>query len=208
MIKNSKNNLSTAKKCKLILVIVLILITSCFFTGCTKTLTQSEISEIIGTDKLPTETIHGSFAIDSSSLKEVVGDSDYVFIAEIKSYESTSYLSNDFPRTKYKIEVIKNIKGNLILNNSIELEKEGGIDKKHKKFIFYKDDTLPKVGECYLIIARCFVEGGDIVSGGQNSTFLISKTNYKDTETYKNVTEAYKNEITGDRTRYHSKYEI
>lgn len=190
------------------LVFCLILTLMLCFTGCSSALSDEEIAEYIGTTKYPTETYRVSYSIDVTDLREVVGDSDYVIIAEVKSYVATTYSVTGIPLTEYTIQVIENVKGELDSSKEINLIKEGGINEKNTAFVVYEGDLLPQIGKTY-IFCLYGQSSGAIRACGQNYTLAIEDTsNYKNEINYLNILNAYNNEIVSERTRYSSKYEV
>ncbi|MDR2408753.1 MAG: hypothetical protein LBE13_11665 [Bacteroidales bacterium] len=176
--------------------------------SCGNKLSAEEITEILGTNYLPTEYVITEYALDMTDLKQVVGDADYVFVCKTKGYLSTEYNSDDIPTTRYTIEVIENIKGELKAGEDIVLRKAGGIKKNHKSFYLYSDDSLPKVNH-YYIVSVYGQPSGDILACGENTNIaLASIENYKTDINYTNILEAYENEIVSNRTRYKSKYDV
>jgi hypothetical protein len=178
------------------------------FAGCSSSLSKEEIIEYIGTNNYPIETCRVTYSIDVTNLKEVVGDSDYVIVAEVKDYISTTYSSTDFPITHYSIKVIENIKGSLDTSCEIELIKEGGLSEKNDKFITYENDFLPQIGQTYIFCLYGQSSGG-IRACGEGSVIKFENIlDYKNSQTYLDILDAYDNEIVSNRTRYQSKYEV
>lgn len=195
-------------KKRIVSLIVLFLTILIIFSGCTKPLSKEKMIELLGTDKIPTKEMHVFYTFDMTILANVVGDVDYVFVALVKDYIKTEYIGDDYPRTYYLIDVIENIKGELIKDNSIELIKSGGIDKKGKTFYVYEDDYLPKINE-YYIFSVYAQPNGDILSSGINTGIFIEKReNYKNDAEYSKIITAYENQNITNRQRFISKYDV
>lgn len=178
------------------------------FSGCSSTLSDEEIAKYIGTADYPTEIYRVSYSIDVTDLREVVGDSDYVIVAQVNDYIDTSYSATGFPLTQYSIRVLENIKGQLNSTEEISLIKEGGINENHSAFAVYEDDFLPQLGKTY-IFCLYGQSSGAIRACGQNYTLRIeNSSDYKNEKNYLDILDAYKNEIVSERTRYHSRYEV
>lgn len=178
------------------------------FSGCSSGLTQEEIAEYIGTNKYPYDTYQVTYSIDVENLQEVVGDSDYVIVAEVTGYVETTYSASGFPLTEYSIQVVENIKGTLDTSREINLLKEGGLNEENSAFIVYENDFLPQVGGTY-IFCLYGQSSGAIRACGQNYTLKIENpSDYKNEENYINILSAYENEIVSSRTRYQSQYEV
>ncbi|MDR2945055.1 MAG: hypothetical protein LBU81_08295 [Methanosarcinales archaeon] len=77
--------------------------------------------------------IHLSYAVDVSNPYELVGDADYVFAAKVDKMVGNTY-NNPFvySHTNYMITVLDNIKGELVADESIPIEKSGGLGKDGK----------------------------------------------------------------------------
>lgn len=178
-------------------------------SGCSSSkLSKEEISQLIGSDGYPIETIGGTYSIDVTDLQQVVGDSDYVIVAEVKDYVDTSYSVTGLPLTEYSIKVVENIKGNLDMTTEISLIKEGGINEKQSAFIVYEDDFLPQIGKTY-IFCLYGQSSGAIRACGKNYTLKIeNSSDYKTEQNYLDILDAYENEIVSERTRYKSAYEV
>ena len=201
------------KKAKFLTVtaclICLIAVAFSCLAGCsTETLSREEIAALIGTDDFPVEKIDGSYSIDISDLRQVVGDSDYVVVAEVCDYESTSYSVTGTPLTQYSIQVIENIKGKLDTSIQLSLIKEGGINQDNDRFLVYSGDILPRVGGYYIFCIYGQSSGGIRVCGAGYTLSIYNEENYQEEENYKNIIDAYENEIVSDRTRYSSAYEV
>ncbi|MGB8452487.1 MAG: hypothetical protein WCD89_09150 [Anaerocolumna sp.] len=65
----------------------------------------------------------------------------------------TDYSSN-FPETRYNVKVINNIKGELPLDTTVQVDKEGGISEDSSCYILYGNDFLPEEGEYYIFNVR------------------------------------------------------
>ncbi len=178
-------------------------------TGCSSAkLSKEEISRLIGGDGTPIETIDGTYSVDVTDFKQVVGDSDYVIVAEVKDYVDTSYSVTGLPLTEYSVQVVENIKGKLDTTTEIDLIKEGGLNKKHSAFIVYENDFLPQIGKTY-IFCLYGQSSGAIRACGQNYTLKIeNSSDYQNERNYLDILDAYENEIVSERTRYKSQYEV
>ncbi len=173
-------------------------------------LEKSEIVELLGTDKLPTTTIHGEYAIDTTSYREVVGSADYVFVGYVKDYIDTKYdpENSESIETVYAIDVKDNIKGELTKESTISLSKSGGINKRGTSFVVYENDTLPRIGKYYIFLVYGQPDGG-ILCTGENSSIEIKRgEDFTNDEKYSQILKAHKNEVVSDRKRFISKYDI
>ncbi|KGL38156.1 hypothetical protein BMT55_09710 [Listeria newyorkensis] len=205
-------------------IITLFLISSSVLGACTNdTVKPSE------TDKIPTSYMHGSFVIDVDNPEATVGFSDYTFIGYVNKKTGTRYedaqtmeqengstKEASTPYTQYSVTVIENIKGELEQDKEISLEKAGGINEENTEYFLYEEDSLPSQGKYYIFTANAQDDGSLLVSG-PNSNVLIDDINTKNkaaaeeevvvTETAKEYTEAYENEIPYKRDRSKSDYE-
>ncbi|MBC1532036.1 cell surface protein [Listeria seeligeri] len=145
--------------------------------------------------KVPTYSIHADYTLDVDNPEEVVGDSDYVFVGKVKSETGTIY-KNEVPIEKedgtieyqgeafthYKIEVISNIKNELVTNEEISIEKQGGIREDGSAYDVFEEDQLPEVGKVYIFNAFTQDDGSLLVSGANSTISFDEKTNSIDTE--------------------------
>lgn len=185
-----------------LLIIVLFSLYSC------SNLTIEEEYELLISNKLPVDSVMATFIYDISSLENVVGYADYVFVGKVKEYKQTNTDTlSEIPETIYSVEVVENIKGNLSINNNIDLIKSGGLTKDYKHKVIFNKDILPKVNELY-IFSTFALENKEIKAEGENSTIKLENSeDYKNDTKYLNFIEAYQNQIVFDRQRYKSKYE-
>lgn len=133
-----------------------------------------------------------TYLVDVTSKEETVGDADYVFVAKVNSIEETDYrnpveLYDDEgklleivydPYTRYVINVLENIKGELAINEDLSIYKAGGIDQHQEYVIEFENDELPKVGDTYIFLAYV-QEDGSLLVCGENSSEEIEKENSK-----------------------------
>ena len=117
-------------------------------------------------DEITTSYLRGTFSIDYSDLNAVVGDADYVFVGTVASEEGTVYkdavtVETDDgktrevsgPYTNYTVNVTKNIKGNLVTDTAIPIQKSGGLSEDGSQYFVYEGDELPVVGNEYIFFA-------------------------------------------------------
>lgn len=162
---------------------------------------------------LPVTISQVLFLHNTSIPERTVGVSDYVFVAKINKILRTEYKNptevqvNLFkkktittPYTVYSIDVIENIKGNLITTESIEYMQYGGLDEDKKGYTFMRDTSLLNEGEYYILLAETFGGHGGIIEVTDSNRRiplgsdynLESKTIYDTINRYK---QAYQNEI-------------
>lgn len=122
---------------------------------------------------LPVYYSHAVYAFDTSTPEKAYGASKYVFIAKVNGILRTEYINPTEvevgigkteivydPVTVYSISVIKNIKGNLITSESIELKQHGGISKDNKSYTFVENSSLLNTGEYYMFLTGAEENGG------------------------------------------------
>lgn len=150
------------------MVFIVIFIFSVALTGCGgKTASGSEQSQ------RDTATIAASYIYDVRDMNARVGDSDYVFVANVvKKDASTETPEDGIPYTNYELQVLENIKGNLTVNETIPLKKEGGYLESEKITYVYEDDFLPEEGQLCVFLTRAG-EDGTLYASGENSTILL-----------------------------------
>ena len=118
----------------------------------------------------------GIYMYDTSTPERAVGISDYVFVAKIDGIARTEYrnpttvetgLSSSetrtTPYTVYNIEVVKNIKGELITSESIEYMQYGGINEDGETYTFMEGTGLLETGKYYILMADTFGGDGGII---------------------------------------------
>lgn len=180
-------------------------------------------------NEIPIEYMQASYSINPADPSELVGDADYVFVGKVDKIAGTTYkhhiafedekgnkIEVTDPYTDYYITVYDNIKGELILNNSIPIQKAGGISQDKKSYTLYEDDFLLEEGEVYIFYAYAqFIDGSLLVSGA-NSTVafksLKSSANsseiFKQTDEYSIVIDAFKNQKEIERKRATATYDV
>ena len=177
-------------------------------------------------NELPIETMSAEFIYDTKDIREligvildeVVGITDYVFVGVVSEEMETEYKNETHyfiegeerihadPLTKYKIQVLTNIKGELLTDEPIELKKDGGIALDGKSIYLYPGDTLPVVGKTYIFSAFC-QKNGTLIASGPNSTVEIDENNQ--TEAIESFKKAYEDEIVPmERERFISLYDV
>ncbi|MDR2945071.1 MAG: hypothetical protein LBU81_08375 [Methanosarcinales archaeon] len=182
-------------------------------------------------DGIRVNYLQNSYVIDVENPAELVGDADYVFVAEIEKLTGTAYrfpvmiLDEDgkeieatTPFTEYQVSVIQNIKGDLVLNQTIPLQKKGGISKDNKTYTIPAGDFLPKEGTVYIFLAYAQDDGSLVVSG-RNSVIELDKDtdsemiqkNYDRLRSDSQILtfqKAYENQILRDREHSVSIYDV
>lgn len=180
------------------------------------------INKVTHQEGIPTSYLRATYAIDYNNLEAVVGDADYVFVGTVSDQENTifknpveivdkegKFKEETSPYTNYTVDVVENIKGNLTMEETVPIQKTGGLSKDKSEYIVYEGDELPVVGETYIFFAYAQPDGSLLLSGPVSNIRL--KENNADavdsTTEYKEVVEAYKNQIETGRQRYTSLYE-
>ena len=169
--------------------------------------------------------LHGSYSINVDDYRELTGDADYVFAADVVGIDKTvykeivtietigGYKELATPYTDYKVQIIENIKGNLRTDDTIIIQKAGGLSKDGKTIVIFEDDVLPEVGNTYIFYAYAQPDGS-LATAGPNSSIAIStekatlmKKSSPREDVYNKVLEGYRFQIETDRDRYKSIYE-
>lgn len=191
------------------LSILAILVILCLcFTGCSSDISKDEITKVIGTNKFPIDRWHASYAVDVSDLKALVGDSDYVIVAKVTDYISTTYSASGMPLTEYTIQVVENIKGKLDPTKEISIIKEGGLNEDNDKFVIYENDLLPQVGKYYIFCIYAQSTGINRVCGENYTLTIENGDDYSSEQNYIDICDAYANEIVSSRERHKSQNEV
>lgn len=172
----------------------------------------------------------GIYMYDTSTPERAVGISDYVFVAKIDGIARTEYrnpttvetgLSSSetrtTPYTVYNIEVVKNIKGELITSEPIEYMQYGGINEDGETYTFIEGTGLLETGKYYILMADTFEGDGGIIEVTEpNRRILLDDVendeDVENSELVKRYEEAYKNEYIPEGfynwERYTSKYDV
>ena len=143
--------------------------------------------------QLPSYTIEGSFSYDTSDLRQVIGFAKYVFVAEVISYdgsrlEDVAYREDEkqgkvklgSPYTDYTVRVTENIKGQLKINETLKIKKDGGLAPDGESVYVWENDELPRTGETYVFCATQETDGTLLVCG-PSSNVLVSSGREKET---------------------------
>jgi len=175
-----------------------------------KALTSEKVLEI--------DYIEADHVIDIENMSEVIGFSDYVFVAKVEEEAGTIYRhireTNSGrkigePYTQFKITIISNLKGQLKKNVPITIEQIGGELMDGKYLVLQEGDELLQVGNYYIISVSAGADDRLVMSSPtsnfkldyQHKSDILSSKEYKDFQTY------VKNEVKFDRERMKSKYE-
>lgn len=182
---------------------------------------SSNLGSAVDKNQLPITNLAGSYSIDVENINEIAGDADYLFVAKINSevgtiYKNTVSIETAFgykevsdPYTKYSIEVIDNLKGNLKKNTAFEILKKGGITEDQKSIVLYEHDQLLEVGKYHIIAGYAQPDGSILVSGPNSSIILpaFSKAEIVSSSEYKKYKKAVENEVKTKRKRFKSSHE-
>jgi|GEM_PF-5719228 hypothetical protein len=140
---------------------------------------------------------------------QVAYDSDYIFVGIVQEEIKTVYGDSEIPDTKYSVINISNIKGNLKLNEKMEILKSGGKSQWDSKHIMLTgEDILPEVGKAYVFLGMTPFKGYDKTNAPIHisapsfcipiaSADITTKSSAKEitqTKEYQTYLEAYKNE--------------
>ena len=170
------------------------------------------------------------YSYNTSIPEHAVGISDYVFVAKVNGIARTDYIDTgtvelsttgnkeiESPYTVYNIEVVKNIKGELITSELIEYMQYGGINEDGETYTFMEGTGLLETGKYYILLVNTYREdGGTLKTSDQNRIILLDDVendeDVENSELVKRYEEAYKNEYipegAEEATRYISKYDV
>lgn len=180
------------------------------------------INKVTHQEGIPTSYLRATYAIDYNNMEMVVGDADYVFVGTISSKENTVYknpleIVNEegkvseeaTPYTNYTVDVVENIKGNLTTEETIPIQKTGGLSKDKSEYVIYEGDELPVVGQTYIFFTYAQPDGSLLLSGPVSNIGIKEKSadGFDSTTAYKEVVEAYENQVETGRQRYISLHE-
>lgn len=152
--------------------------------------------------------IHASYGFDANNLNNIVSDADYIFVGKVVNQGKTVYkypvkVEDKWitsPYTYYNLQVIKNVKGNLLKGKVVKILKAGGKDKYSNVKYIYESDILPNKNGYYIFAAYVQQDGSLLVSG-VNSTIKTSKY-YANTSAYKKIHSASLKVKSRSRKRY------
>ncbi|WP_261807221.1 hypothetical protein [Lapidilactobacillus luobeiensis] len=157
-----------------------------------------------------TYTIQADYNIDVSDPQAVVGSGNYVFVGKVTELTGTTY-ENKVPverkdgsveyigsaYTQYQVQVLTNLKNELITTAPIDLAKAGGIREDKTAYDLFENDTLPQKGKTYLFIAYAQQDGSLLVTGANSNILLdddasdtTSVAKIKTTAVYQKYTQA------------------
>ena len=135
-----------------------------------------------GNKEIEISEVMGCYTIDVYSYEELAGNADYVMIGKVvdelgvdykwpvmKENEDGTQTELTKPYTKYSVEVIENLKGELSQEEPITITKKGGITKDGKFCDLYESDVLPVNGNEYVFYIYAQEDGRNLVSGPNSS---------------------------------------
>ena len=135
-----------------------------------------------GNKEIEISEVMGCYTIDVHSYEALAGNADYVMIGKVvdelgvdykwpvmKENEDGTQTELTKPYTKYSVEVIENLKGELSQDELITITKKGGITKDGKFCDLYESDTLPVEGNEYVFYVYAQEDGRNLVSGPNSS---------------------------------------
>lgn len=135
---------------------------------------------------LPINYIQPCYAYDISTPEKAIGLADYTFIGKVNKILRTEYrhptqtvINGEIktvssPYTIYEVSVIKNIDGNLITNETIEIAQAGGLEQELSTYSFYEGMGLLNIGEYYILLAFTQPDGSLLFD---NPEFVVSLEN-------------------------------
>ena len=179
-------------------------------------------------NNLPINNVHSTFMYDTSTPEKAIGASDYVFVAKVNQILRTEYKNPvtietglltskviSTPYTIYSINVIENIKGELITTDSIEFMQYGGLNEDGESYTFFEGGELLNEGEYYILMVDTWGNDGGIIEIGDPNRIISLGQNYNsNARSVSNIVDeyisAYKNEIIPESKTdgYISKYDV
>lgn len=132
---------------------------------------------------LPVSYSSASYAYDTSTPEKAIGVADYAFIAKVNGVIRTEYrhpltvyrdgeekIVYD-PYTVYSVEVIENIKGEVVKTNNLEVVQYGGITNDGSQIVLMEGMELLEVGEYYILLPYTASDGR---LGISNATSIVN----------------------------------
>lgn len=115
-------------------------------------------------EKLPISSVTSFYIYDTTSDRETVGASDYVFVGALGAFEGYTY-EQDLPYTEYEINVLQNLKGELPTDRPVSLKIAGGLDKSRQYTVVVDGDyPIPEKGKQYVFAAGVDRDGKLLVN--------------------------------------------
>ncbi len=181
--------------------------------------TRSVVYNYEDYQNLPINYSEAQYAYDTSSPEKAVGTADYVFIGKINRVLKTEYrnpvevINNGEtrivtePYTVYSVDVIENIKGEIVKNQDIELVQYGGLNEDKSSYTFMEGMKMLNVGEYYIILPYTSSDGRLGISC-ETSIIALGNLEQEIVETLKNTklsksaieNEAQKNNLESKRS--------
>lgn len=139
---------------------------------------------------IPISRIQGSFVINVDDQRELAAFADYVFVGEVLKNEGYEYrhpvamedgngneIMRGSPYTNYTVQVLENIKGNLIMDKGIPIVKEGGLSEDGSCYEMFEDDELPVEKGIYIFYAYAQKDGSLLLSGPNSNIKIDAPAN-------------------------------
>lgn len=176
--------------------------------------------------RIPFTQVKHSYVIDITNPRELAGFADYVFVGRVEKQNEVVYedvfdretegglVTVGTPHTGFDVTILENEKGNLVLDQTISLWKEGGLSIDGKVRIVAEEDTWPEAGDVYMFYASVRKDGNLLV----NHNFKLADSKKSSTptpqaaqseqkaiansSTYQEMVAACKNEVPFERERF------
>lgn len=127
------------------------------------------------------ERVSPTYAYDISDKRAVVGFADLTFVGiveqELKTEQRHLTETDTIPYTIYNIKVLKNIKGELPVGESIVVAKFGGLTENKKVLILSEGDSLLMDGKIYIFNIHIKKDGSYKLGGAHCSVMLEDSIN-------------------------------
>lgn len=171
------------KLLKIILIIILLISIVCIIVLLNNKLNDSNKNK--QNASLPINYVHPFYAYNFTTIEEIIGVTDYTFVAKINSIKRTKVTYT--PYTIYDVTVIENIKGELVKDVNIEIEQSGGLEKNGKSYTFPVGMGLLNVGEYYIFSA--LASGTDGSLGIDHQKLVIPLGNINNEQEFNKIKE-------------------
>lgn len=154
--------------------------------------------------ELPIEYSSASYAYDTTTPEKAMGVADYAFVGKVTGVLRTEYrfpatvYSEEgekvayTPYTVYSVEIVENIKGELVKAKNIEVVQHGGITYDGKKIELMEGMKLLNVGEYYILLPYTASDGR---MGISCSTSIVPLGQGLETDIVNKYVKAYENQI-------------
>ena len=154
---------------KYLCIIFTVILSVCLLSACSDD--EDTAPEIVWT--------YSQYVYNVNDKGAVMDFSDNTFIGLVVNMKETRYWNvsanpDDHPHTIYSVKVIKNIKGDLPIGDTVLLAKSGGLSKDKKKLYLEYGDSLLTENRLYVLNTRN--DSGYLRATGAHTTIILEES--------------------------------